>query len=242
MAEASYPFENTDVTESQFSAWAAALAGTGVVSGLAVAPQSGMNIALASGEALVRGVYYANDATKTLAVSAAPAAGNTRQDYVVLHLDTAANTVTAEVKAGTANTSGGVLPSLVQTATEWEHPIAKVTVAAGTAAITGGMLVALNHDQGRSVYTWTVATAVPTPSAPVALGFNRTDKTWWLWNGSTWSQFGNTIPWESVTGKPATFPPTTPVDAATVNGRDWDHGTGLPASGDADGDVFYLHA
>lgn len=241
MAETSFPFEDTDVSESQFAAWAAALAGNGVVSGLAVSPGSGMQVSVAAGTALVRGVYYENTSAKAITVGAAPAAGNTRIDLVVLHLRMATNTVVAEVKAGTANTSGGVAPSLVQTSTEWEHPIARITVASGAASVTTGMLQALLSDPGRHVYTWAETAQRPTPSEATALGLNRADGTWWLWNGTTWTQFGHRPQWADIQGKPATFPPVTPINANTLNGITVTHGTSLPGSGN-NGDVFLLHS
>jgi hypothetical protein len=241
MAEQSYPFEDSDVTESQFASWASAIGGTGVVTGLAVAPQSAMTVQVPIGAAIVRGVYYNNDAAKNLVVGAAPAAGNTRIDYVVLHLNFTTNTIVAEIKAGTANTSGGSPPALTQTASEWEHPIAKITVASGTATITSGMIQQLLADQGRPFYTWADLAQRPTPTQIVAIGLQRSDKTLWLWAGAAWTQFGHQPAWADITGKPATFPPTTPINANTVNGMLLDHGTSLPAPGTA-GRVFLLHA
>jgi len=241
MAETSLPFENTDVSESQFAKWARAIVGNGIVEGLTVTAGSGMQTLVATGTAMVRGVFYENDASKPLTISSAPATGNTRLDLVVLRLDFTANTLLAVVKNGTANTSGGTLPALTQTDTVWEHPIEKITVAAGTAAITGGMLQALDSDVGQRVVTYADDASRVAPLNAPAIGLNRSTKVLSLWDGATWVDLNTSVAWAGITGKPDTFPPSTPIDANTLNGMRVDHGTVLPSSGN-DGDVFLLHS
>ena len=104
---------------------------------------------------------------------------------MILRLDQTANTITAVVKAGTANTSGGALPSLTQNETTWELLIGIVTVAAGTAAITSGMINALRPSTGLRVYPYETAKR-PTPSEEVALGVDTSQKSIELWLSGTW--------------------------------------------------------
>jgi hypothetical protein len=187
MAETSWPFYGVETSETQFSKWARALAFSGVVSGLALTPGTGMQVVLGVGTALVRGPFYENDAAKNLTIGAAPAtAGQTRLDAIVLRLDQAANSITAVVKAGTANTSGGALPAFTQDETTWELHIGTITVANGTAAITAGMIRQLRPSPGLRVLSY-ATTDRPTPTDTVALGIDTTAKELQLWLAGAWS-------------------------------------------------------
>lgn len=92
------------------------------------------NVELKIGAAIVRGTAYLNDATLTLAI-AANASGNARIDTVVLRKDYTAQTIRAVVRQGTPAASP-VPPTLTQTASTWEIPIADVAVANGFSTIT----------------------------------------------------------------------------------------------------------
>lgn len=211
MAEASWPFYGTETNETQFSKWASTLVESGIASGLAIAPGTGMAVTIATGSAIVRGVYYENNTgAKTLSIGAAPAAGQTRRDYVILRLDQTANTITALVKAGTANSSGGALPSLTQNDTTWEIALAIVTVASGAAAISAAMIDELKPSTGLRVLPYVTADR-PTPGAGVtALGLDVTAKRLELWNGSAWS---NLFDFANITG---TVPPSQGGTGATT--------------------------
>lgn len=185
MAEASWPFYGVETNETQFSKWARALAFSGINAGLAITPGTGLQVVLGIGSGLVRGVFYENDAVKNLAIGAAPAAGNTRLDAIVLRLDQTANSIVAAVKAGTANTGGGALPALTQNETTYELLIGVVTVAAGTAAITSPMINELRPTTGLRVYPYATAKR-PTPGEEVALGIDLTTKRIELWASGAW--------------------------------------------------------
>lgn len=185
MAEASWPFYGQETNEVQFSKWARALAFSGIVTGLAITPGTGLQVVLGIGQGLVRGVFYENDAAKPLTVPAAPAAGTTRLDAVILRLDQTANSLTAVIKAGTANGSGGALPSLTRDETTWELLIGTVRVAGGIAAITTAMIVNLEPSVGLRVYPYATAKR-PTPSEPIAIGVNTETKRLELWVGGDW--------------------------------------------------------
>ena len=185
MAEASWPFYGVETNETQFSKWARAFAYSGISQGLALTPGTGMQVVIGAGSALVRGVYYENDANKTLTIGAAPAAGQTRQDAIVLRLDQTANTITAAVKAGTANASGGALPAMTQNESTWELLIGIITVASGTAAITTAMINELKPSTGLRVLPYETADR-PTPTESVAIGIDLTKKRLELWASGQW--------------------------------------------------------
>lgn len=188
MAENSWPFYGVETNETQFSKWARSLADSGIVSGLAITAGSGMQVSAAAGVALVRGVYYENDAAKALAIGAAPASG-TRLDAIVLRLDQTANTITLAVKAGTTS-----LPALTQDETTWELLVAQVSVAAGTAAITNAMITEFDPSVGLRVIPYDSDARRPTPAIPVAVGVQTTEKRLDLWVSGAWvslSDLGN---------------------------------------------------
>lgn len=239
MAENSWPFYGVESTETQFSKLMRAMADSGITSGLAIAPSSGMGVGVASGFALVRGLAYENTSTKTLTHSAAPAAGQTRLDQYILKLDQTANTISALIKAGTANTSGGALPSLQQDETIYEFPIGHATVASGTAAITAGMITEYRPSPGQRILVNTQARRPTASSANGALFFNTTTKHLEWSDGTNWvdlfdlSNTSGTLPVNrggtgQITAKAALqalgiyVQPTAP---AHVKGRVWIPGT-----------------
>ena len=138
MAQTSWPFENIDTTETEFSQWARNI-GEGVVTDRQnelepTADGSGMTVFVDTGEALVRGHYYKNTASETVTIGTANPT-NPRIDSVVLRLDPTANSITLAVLAGTAAVSPSA-PTLTQTDTGiYEQLIANVTVPAGAVVI-----------------------------------------------------------------------------------------------------------
>jgi hypothetical protein len=189
MAEASWPFYGAETNETQFSKWARSLGDSGITSGLAIAPGTGLQVTVGVGSALVRGLYYENNTSaKALTIGAAPAtAGQTRRDAVILKLDQTANTITAVIKAGTANSSGGSLPALTQDETTYEFLIGEVRVAQGTAAITGAMITEYKPTIGNRIYVNTTALRPAAASASGMIFFNTTTKQIEYSDGATWS-------------------------------------------------------
>lgn len=186
MAESSFPFYGVDTSEAQFAKWASTLIESGVDTGLAITAGSGMQVLVAAGVGIVRGVYYENTASLALAIGTAPAtAGQTRKDAVILRLDQTANSIVLAIKPGTANTSGGSLPALTQNDTTWETLIGTVTVANGTSSITTAMITDLKPSTGQRVLVYTAATR-PTPTDQIALGLDTTNKRLEMWIVSTW--------------------------------------------------------
>jgi hypothetical protein len=143
MAQSSWPFENIDTSETQFSQWARQI-GEGIrkdySSELEVtADGSGMSVDVLAGQALVRGHYYDNSATETVTIPNADLT-NPRIDTVVLRLDPSANSIVLAVVQGTP-ASSPVAPSLTQSeANVYELPLADVAVAAAAVVISSGNL------------------------------------------------------------------------------------------------------
>ena len=118
MAQTSWPFENIDTTETQFSKWARHI-GEGVNGGpddtklKPFGDDSGLQVRVAAGEAMVRGHYYLSTAQETLTLDTAGT--DTRIDAVVLELDPASNRIILKIVQGEAVLSNPVAPTLTQT-------------------------------------------------------------------------------------------------------------------------------
>ena len=159
MAQTSWPFENVDTSETQFSLWARNL-GQGVIDGklLELEPfgdGSGMNVKVKSGQALVRGHFYDSTVQETLSIAAADPS-LPRKDAVVLRLDPTANSILLTVITGTPNASPS-LPPLIQTdGAVYDLLIAEVNVAAGAVVINSGNVV----DQRTIFSPWTGSVTV----------------------------------------------------------------------------------
>lgn len=142
MAQTSFPFENIDTTETQFSQWARNI-GEGVKGssgGTELKPfgdSSGMNVKVYAGQSMVRGHYYISTATETLTIAASNPT-NPRIDAVVLELDPTANSIVLKVLTGTAAVSP-VAPTLTQTDSGvYQQLLGTVAVAAASGLITAG--------------------------------------------------------------------------------------------------------
>jgi len=198
MAEQSFPFENIDTTESQFSEWATNFQETGVQGsptgtelGITVTG-SDLNLTIAAGQAFIRGHYYINTDDLVLAVTSAGV--NTRIDIVVVELDPEANTIVTKIVSGEAVASDPVAPTLTQSATGiYQLPIATLTIPTSTVVITAGMLVDTRTFMGHRIGIWTTATRPANPTAYQTLGYNTTIESHESWNGTAWVGFFDPI-------------------------------------------------
>jgi len=169
MAEQSFPFENIDTTESQFSEWATNFQETGVQGsptgtelGITVTG-SDLNLTIAAGQAFIRGHYYINTDDLVLAVTSAGT--DTRIDIVVVELDPEANTIVTKIVSGEAVSADPVAPTLTQSATGiYQLPISTLTIPNSTVVITAGMLVDTRTFMGNRVGIWTTATRPAEPN------------------------------------------------------------------------------
>ena len=189
MAQASFPFEGIDTTETQFSKWVCNFnSGVNDVptgTALEVSVGTGLAVNVAAGEAQVRGHYYTSDAVESLALATADAT-NDRIDLVVLKLDPTANSIVLAVKTGTPAGSPSA-PSLVQTdAGIYEQPLAEVLVPATSGVPT--TITDRREFMGTRLGSWTTA-GRPTPAGRVLFGFNTTtgEVEYYNTNESAWS-------------------------------------------------------
>lgn len=107
--------------------------GDGTYDSLQVFTSSGAVIEVKPGSALVNGQLYTSSAAEQLTV-AANASGNARIDTAVLRADYTAQTIRLVLKQGTPAASPA-RPSLTQSASLWEIPLADVAVANGFSSI-----------------------------------------------------------------------------------------------------------
>jgi hypothetical protein len=160
MAQTSWPFENIDTSETQYSLLFRNL-GEGVISGKEQELEpfgdgTGMNVKVRAGQALVRGHYYYNTGIETLSIAAADPT-NPRIDSLVLRLDPTANSILLVVLTGTPGVSPSA-PSLTQTDSGiYEQLLANISVAANATVISAG-----NVADERTVFIpWTGAPIAP---------------------------------------------------------------------------------
>lgn len=192
MTQTSWPFDNADTTEAQFSQLFRRLQTSGVSGSPATTDlkafgdSSGMTVKVPAGYAIVRGHAYYNDAQVSLSITAA--ASNPRIDVVVLRLNPTANTITLAVVTGTAAASPTV-PSLTQSDIDnFDLPLAQVLVGANVTTISAGSVTDVRAFLGTQFGRWTTSTRPTTPVAGTA-GFNTTLSAPELYDGTAWVAF-----------------------------------------------------
>jgi hypothetical protein len=198
MAQQSFPFENIDVTESQFSQWARNFQETGIKGNplgteLSVSAEgSTLSILIEAGQAFIRGHYYLNTAQVELPVTSAGL--NTRIDLVVLELDPAENTIELKLIEGEAVSSDPEAPELVQTDVGvYQLHLATLVIPNSTLAVTDEMLTDWRTYLSERVGVWTTATRPADPVPFQTFGFNFTDLGHEFWDGEAWVTFANPI-------------------------------------------------
>src|SRR6056297_3366987 len=191
MAQTSWPFENIDTTEVQFSQWARHI-NEGIRPDFAnelepFADDSGLEVKVKSGQAIVRGHYYASTAEEPLTITT-PDATNPRIDSVVLELDIDANSILLKVVAGTPAASP-VAPTLTQSedGNVYQFLLGNVDVAAGVFSIEAGDVTDLRTYMFQGVGKWTTATRPENPIDNQTIGYNTDLNTHEVWNGTAWT-------------------------------------------------------
>jgi hypothetical protein len=175
MAQSSWPFENIDTTETQYSQLFRTLNngvnGTPDGGELEVdAAGAGLAVDIAAGQAMVRGHFYSSTEVETRSLATADAT-NDRIDLVVLRLDPVANTILLAVKTGVPDPAP-VAPALVQTdGGIFEQPLANVLVPAN--AGVPSTITDRREFMGTKLGTWTTD-GRPVPAGRVLFGFNTT--------------------------------------------------------------------
>ena len=192
MAQTSWPFEDQNTTEVQYSDLFRRLQFSGASGDPSTSDlkpfgdSSGMIVKVPAGFAIVRGHAYFSNATENLAVTAS--AAKPRIDLVVLELNPTANTTILKMVNGTAATTP-VPPTLTQTTDGiFQLALAQVTVPASATTIAAGNVSDVRTFIGTQFGRWTNATRPATPVAGVA-GLNVTTGQPEFWSGSAWVSF-----------------------------------------------------
>lgn len=217
MAITSYPFENADTTEGQYSALFRELQDTGVVGSFGDASlrvtgdSTGMQVKAAAGSAFVRGFFLSSTAVETIQIQ--PATAQPRIDRVVARLNPATDSITLAVLPGTPAATSPAPPALTQTDTGiWDMPLARVTVRAGTATISAADVADERPWIGHRAGLWTTG-GRPTSPRQGRLGLNMDSGRWEYWWGTTWVELAPDPAWSTITGVPAAL---TAVQAAGI--------------------------
>ncbi len=135
---------------------------------------AGASVRVATGAAVVRGIYYHNDAAETLAI-AANVSGNPRIDRVVLRADYALQTVRLALKQGVPAGSPSA-PALIQiVGVLWEESLALIQIADSFTTITDA-----NITETRSVASangFPTGATIPYPVTTAPAGWLLADGT-----------------------------------------------------------------
>lgn len=190
MAQTSWPFENVDTSETQYSQLFRQLQDTGVIgvpgdNTLKVSgDNSGLQVRISAGQAIVRGFMYDSTAQETVTITSAGT--NTRIDAIVLELDPTANSILLKAVTGTAVASSPVAPTLTQSSTGiFQLLLGYVTIPNNTTSITSGMVSDNRTFTGNRVGEWTTATRPANPFTS-QMGYNFTLGYHEYYTGTTW--------------------------------------------------------
>jgi hypothetical protein len=186
MAQTSWPFENVDTTETQFSQFfrnlGAGVQGSPAGNELRVTAGTGLAVNVAAGQAMVRGHYYLSSDTEALSLATADGI-NPRIDTVVLRLNPTTNNILLAVVTGTPD-GNPAPPTLTQTdAAIFEYPLANVLVPA-----SAGVPSTITDRRGFLGSRFGLWSTAGRPSAPVlgTAGFNTTLNIPEFYDGSKW--------------------------------------------------------
>lgn len=190
MTITSYPFEDQDTSESQFSRLFRELQDSGVAADITAldlkvtANGSNLTLSIAAGFAIVRGHAFNSTGIETVTLVAAEA--DPRIDRVVLRLDPSTDSITPTVIKGSAG-SLPADPPLVQTDTGiHDFPLARVLVPAAALNVSQSAVTDDRRFVGNRTGIWTTANR-PNPRRKGQAGYNVTTSAWEFWDGVAWS-------------------------------------------------------
>jgi len=192
MTQTSWPFENVDTTETQYSYLFDRLKTSGVAGFpddavlKVTAPGGTMTVTTAAGFAIVRGFMYYSDAVVTNTITAS--SSNPRIDLIILRLDPSANSIVQAVLTGSPAASPSA-PALTQTTTGiYEIEIGRVTVPALATTISSGNIKDTRNCLTHGVGIWTEDSRPNTANYPGRLGWSITNQVLEVWTGSAWEE------------------------------------------------------
>jgi hypothetical protein len=194
MAQTSFPFENIDTTETQYSRLVRNFQDYGIKgipgdNNLKVTtPGDSMTISVSSGQAFVRGHYYISSSAESITILSAGT--KTRIDAIVLELDPVGNSVLLKVVRGTEVDSTPSAPSLTQLdAGVYQMALAYLTIPANTTVLNSSMIEDVRTFMGQRIGIWTSTTRPASPVSNQTFGYNVTIGYHEVWNGSDWIPF-----------------------------------------------------
>jgi len=146
-----FPFDNQASFEDQWRDMAETWQTTGIIvqgggmdsagGDCAVSPGTGLQIEIGTGKAWIKGHMFKHTVDSEFLPISSNSSGTTRTDLVVIRADFTANTIGYEVLEGTTTP--------VQNSTNWDLPIASVSVASGAVSLATtditDMRVTSNH-------------------------------------------------------------------------------------------------
>lgn len=186
MAYSSFPFDNQDTTETQYSKLFRELQASGVAdtfggSALRVDATGGMNVSMQAGFGIVRGFGFLSDAAEPLTLPAA--GGSTVIHTIVLRLDPSVNSIVPAIVSGVG---GGGAPALTQTdSAVYEMPLFDIPVAPGAANVDPTKMVDRRQFLANPPGAWSTASRPASPRY-ATLGYNSTISQWEFHNGVDW--------------------------------------------------------
>jgi hypothetical protein len=188
----SYPFENQDTSETDFSRLFKELQDSGVAGDVGsdafkvTSDGSGMDVQINPGFAMLRGHAIHSSAVETKTLAAADGL-YPRIDRVILRLDPVANAITIEVLQGDPAETP-TAQSLTYTETGvFELSLAEVTVPAGSLNVAQSAINDNRTFMGMRLGNWKTSTRPTGTARRGRLGFNSDTATWEFWNGTGWA-------------------------------------------------------
>ncbi len=162
--ETTFPFDNVSYGSSALRKMFQTQRSTGYVAGylesleVVASSPAAMTVEIKTGAGVIKGALYElaeGGGNKVLSVPA-NSTGSTRLDRVVLTLDTAAGTLTANYRTGTAT-----VYALVRTATTYEISLAQVSVANGAVSIVTANITSERNDSTVAGAARMLGTSIP---------------------------------------------------------------------------------
>lgn len=222
MAINSFPYIAQPTTDIEYSQLFRELQDSGVVGSFGdaslkgTAGSGGLRTSVAAGAAILRGYMFRN--TAALEMQHAAADSNPRVDRVVLRLDLSqaiSDRIKPVILKGTPSVGTPAVPSLTQTDTGiFEIGLYQTYVGAGAAVFQTSDIIEERTFVGGRVGVWSTETR-PTSPRRSRMGLNMSTGLWEYWDNG-WKDIAPTVTWASITGKPATFPPTIGTTAVTA--------------------------
>jgi len=189
MTYTSFPFENQDTTETQYSYLFRLLQESGVVGdvngpALKVSATTGLAVSIATGRFYARGFVLDVTAAETLTLAAAES--NPRIDRVVARVNPAGDAITLAVLKGTAATAPAPTALTQSETAVFEVSLAAITVAPGTTTLTAAMIADERRFVGGRAGRWAGDAARPPAPVKWDRGMNESRGYVEAWNGSAW--------------------------------------------------------